>query len=166
MFRCWFSPAGYDSNLLSKRVSSRLVRQLEWWPDRLLAELWALYIAAVGKAWSLLSVPRRVGPVSVILLSKTFAPLKPHTLKILWTFLKRVNMILRQCFVPMIHPYKQYKFRMGDLKFPPICNRAMRCFAASSGNFLPKFRDHNGPIFMGPDRYSRNVGKKFILLSV
>ena len=82
------------------------------------------------------------------------------------TFLKRINMTLRQCFVPMIHQYTQNKFRMSDLKLPPICNRAMRCFAASSGNLLPTFRDHNGPIFVGPDRLSRNVGKKLLLLAV
>ena len=48
---------------------------LDWW----LSSTRALYVAAVGKAWSLLGVPRRLGPCSIILLlSKTFAPLEVH----------------------------------------------------------------------------------------
>jgi len=111
MFRCRFSPARFDSNRWSN-----VFHRISWdcwsgdqntcWPSS-----WALYIAAVGKAWSLLaysagSVRERYTTLKKHLLCWNYI----YTFKWLRTFLKRVNKTLRQYFVPIIRQYKQYRF--------------------------------------------------------
>ena len=39
------------------------------------------------------------------------------------------------------------------------------CYATSSGNFLPKFRNNLLPLVHGPDRVFRNAGKELPLLA-
>ena len=52
------------------------------------------------------------------------------------------------------------------------CHRAadeicalLDCYGTSSGNFLPKFRDHLLPLVHVTDRVFRNAGKKLPLLA-
>jgi len=90
--------------------------------------------SAAGRASELCTLPQsarrgRCWRIARVRSCQRYTTFKKHLLRsnyiytftLLRTFLKRVNVTLRQCFLPMINQYKQYKLRMGDMKLPPTC---------------------------------------------